>query len=93
MDSWYLHHPLMTLSRLAILGDKDAEKLLLDSVEYAITVAHHFDYQWPVFYKMDTLEVLKKETVPGMGGEKDVAGSYLYYGQLIPADPGQAVPQ
>lgn len=78
MDSWYLHHPLMTLSRLALNGDKAAEKLLLDSVEYAIGVAHHFDYQWPVFYKMDTLEVLKAETTPGMGGEKDVAGSYAY---------------
>jgi len=77
MDSWYLHHPMMNLSKLAIDGDKKAEKLLLDSIEYAIKVAHHFDYKWPVFYKMDTLETLKAETAPGMGGEKDVAGGYL----------------
>ena len=78
MDSWYLHHPLMMLSRLALMGDKQAEQLLLDAVPYAIKVAHHFNFVWPVFYKMDSLEVLKAETAPGMGGEKDVAGSYTY---------------
>ena len=76
MDSWYLHHPLLNLSKLALEGDKAAEKLLLKSLEYAILVAHRFDYQWPVFYKMDTLETLKAETEPGKGGEKDVAGGY-----------------
>lgn len=78
MDSWYLHHPLLNLSRLAGNGDKDAKKLLLDSVDYAIKVAQHFDYQWPVFYKMDTLEVVKAETKPGEGGEKDVSGAYAH---------------
>src|SRR5690606_20724142 len=38
----------------------------------------HFDYQWPVFYKMTTLEVLKAETEPGEGGEHDVPGSYAH---------------
>ncbi|RZL14588.1 MAG: hypothetical protein EOO89_15905, partial [Pedobacter sp.] len=33
---------------------------------------------WPVFYKMDTLEVLKAETQPGMGGEHDVPGLYAH---------------
>lgn len=78
MDSWYLHHPLLNLSRLALKGDKAAEKLFLDSVDYAIRVAHHFDYKWPVFYRMTTLEVLKAETKPGEGGEKDVPGSYAH---------------
>ncbi|HEX8563840.1 MAG TPA: hypothetical protein VF676_12765 [Flavobacterium sp.] len=78
MDSWYLHHPLMNLARLAQMGNKDAEKLLLASVEYAIKVAHEFDYEWPVFYKMDTLEILKAEMQPGKGGEKDVPGSYAH---------------
>lgn len=76
MDSWYLHHPLINLSKLALEGDKDAETLLMKSLDYAIKVAHEFDYQWPVFYKMDTLEILKAETEPGKGGEKDVAGGY-----------------
>jgi len=78
MDSWYLHHPLMNLSKLALDGDKEAKELLLDSIDYAIKVAHHFNYEWPVFYKMDTLENLKAETVPGSGGEKDVAGGYAH---------------
>ncbi|WP_285060616.1 hypothetical protein [Pedobacter ginsengisoli] len=78
MDSWYLHHPLLNLSRLALKGDKTARQLFLDSLEFTIKVAHHFKYKWPVFYKMDTLEVIKAETAPGKGGEKDVAGIYAH---------------
>ncbi|KAF2510568.1 glycoside hydrolase family protein [Flavobacterium foetidum] len=82
MDSWYLHHPLLNLARLAQRGDKIAQKLFEDSVDYAIKVAHHFDYNWPVFYRMTTLEVLKAETAPGKGGEKDVPGSYAHVMQM-----------
>lgn len=78
MDSWYLHHPLLNLSRLALKGNKVAKKLFLDSLEFAVKVAHHFDYQWPVFYDMKTLEVIKAETKPGAGGEKDVPGLYAH---------------
>jgi hypothetical protein len=78
MDSWYLHHPLLNLCRLAGTGDEAAKELLLDSIDYAIKVAEHFDYKWPVFYRMDTLEVVKEETKPGEGGEKDVAGAYAH---------------
>ena len=78
MDSWYLHHPLLNLSRLALKGDKVARQLFLDSLEFAIKVARHFKYKWPVFYKMDTLEVIKAETAEGKGGEKDVAGIYAH---------------
>jgi len=78
MDSWYLHHPLLNLTRLAGTGDEGAKKLLLDSIDYAINVAKHFEYQWPVFYQMENLEVLKSETKPGEGGEKDVPGSYAH---------------
>lgn len=78
MDSWYLHHPLLNLSRLAMDGDDTAKKLLLDSMDYVIKVAHHFKYEWPVFYKMSTLEVLKAETQEGQGGEKDVPGAYAH---------------
>lgn len=78
MDSWYLHHPLLNLSRLALKGDQISKKLFLDSLDFAIKVAHHFKYQWPVFYKMDTLEVVKAETAEGKGGEKDVAGIYAH---------------
>lgn len=78
MDSWYLHHPLLNLSRLALKGDEAAKKLFLDSLGFSIKVAHHFNYQWPVFYRIDTLEVVKAETRPGKGGEKDVPGLYAH---------------
>lgn len=78
MDSWYLHHPLLNLARLALDGDKVAEDLFMNSIDYAMKVAKHFDYDWPVFYKMTTLEVLKSETSPGEGGENDVPGSYAH---------------
>jgi hypothetical protein len=78
MDAWYLHHPLVNLSRLALKGDQTAKKLFLDSLDFSIKVAHHFDYNWPVFYKVDTLEVVKAETKPGKGGEKDVPGLYAH---------------
>jgi hypothetical protein len=78
MDSWYLYHPLINLSRLAINGDKAAEKVLLDSMDYAIRVAHRFEYNWPVFYNMDTLEIIKAETKEGAGGPHDVAGIYAH---------------
>jgi hypothetical protein len=76
MDSWYLHHPLLNLGRLAVRGEKQAEKLFFDSLDFTIKVAHHFNYEWPVLYNMATLEVVKAETQPGKGGEKDVAGLY-----------------
>lgn len=78
MDSWYLHHPLLNLSRIAIKGDKAARKLLLTSLDYVIKVARHFKYDWPVFYNVDTLEVIKAEAAEGKGGEKDVPGIYAY---------------
>ncbi|MBZ4034248.1 hypothetical protein K6T82_05685 [Flavobacterium sp. 17A] len=83
MDSWYLHHPLMNLARIALHGDKTAETLLLDSIDYAIKVAHHFKYSWPVFYNMETLEIIKAETAPGAGGENDVPGSYAHLMLLV----------
>lgn len=78
MDSWYLHHPLMNLARLAIKKDKMAEKLLMDSIDFPIRVAKHFKYEWPVFYKMETLDVIKAESAKGKGGEKDVPGAYAH---------------
>ena len=76
MDSWYLYHPLMNLVRLAKQGEKVAKQLLMDSIDYAIKVARTFEYQWPVFYQMETLKIIKAETAEGEGGELDVPGSY-----------------
>ena len=78
MDSWYLYHPLLNLSRMALTGDDTAKDLFLQSLEFSIKVAHHFNYRWPVFYDTNTLEVIKEEVAPGEGGEKDVAGMYAH---------------
>lgn len=78
MDSWYLYHSLINLSRLALHGDKTAKKLFLDSMEHAIRVAKTFDYHWPVFYDLYSLKILKAETEDGAGGETDVAGLYAH---------------
>ena len=63
---------------MALKGDKTATELFLGSIEYAIKVARHFKYRWPVFYQMETLEIVKAETKEGEGGEKDVAGIYAH---------------
>jgi hypothetical protein len=78
MDSWYLYHSLLNLSRLALNGDEPVRKIFLDSVEYAVKVAQKFDYQFPVFYDLYTLEKIKAETSEGQGGEHDVAGLYAH---------------
>lgn len=76
MDSWYLYHTYLNLSRLATLDDDVARKLFLDSIEYGIRVAQRFEYRWPVFYDMRTLEIIKAESAPGRGGENDVGAQY-----------------
>ncbi|WP_128546222.1 hypothetical protein [Larkinella soli] len=78
IDSWYLFHILLNLGRLAELGHQDAGKMFLKSLDFAIKTAHHFDYEWPVFYDARTLKVYKAETEPGKGGEQDVPGLYAH---------------
>ncbi|MGV3558394.1 hypothetical protein [Larkinella arboricola] len=78
IDSWYLLHTLMNLGRLAEKGNTDAKDLLFRSIEFVIKAGHHFNYNWPVFYDIRTLEVLKAETAEGKGGELDVAGLYSH---------------
>ncbi|MFD0751225.1 hypothetical protein ACFQZS_13825 [Mucilaginibacter calamicampi] len=78
MDAWYLHHPMVNLARMALDGDKITRKLFLDSLEYMIKVAHRFEYKWPVFYDMRSLEIIKGNKQPGQGGEGDVAGLYAF---------------
>jgi hypothetical protein len=78
MDSWYLYHAYLNLARLASFGYAEARKLFLESVEYGIRVAQHFEYRWPVFYDIYTLRVIKPETEPGRGGEFDVGAQYVH---------------
>lgn len=76
MDSWYLFHAMLNLSRMALAGDEMARKLFMDSLDYTTRVGQHFGYRFPVFYNVYTLEPIKTETEPGAGGQNDVAGMY-----------------
>jgi hypothetical protein len=76
MDSWYLHHALFNVSRLASEGDERARELFERSLPFAIRAARRFDYRWPVFFNLRTLDVVRAESSPGQGGEHDVGGLY-----------------
>lgn len=78
MDSWYLLHTLMNFGRMAEMGDTAARTIFLDSLTTVIQAAHHFRYDWPVFYDQRTLKVSKQETGTGEGGEQDAAGLYVH---------------
>lgn len=76
MDSWYLHHSLFNVSRLASEGDERAKELFGKSLPFAIRVARRFGYRWPIFFNLRNLDVIRAESEPGKGGETDVGGLY-----------------
>ena len=78
VDSWYLYHPLSNLARLALAGDEAAKRIFFASIDFAIHVAQHFNYRWPVQYKLSTLDVIKQNRKPGEPGQSDVGGIYAY---------------
>ena len=78
MDSWYLHHTLLNIGRLASQGDTGAGTLFFGSVEYLIKAARCFKYDWPIFFDIETLEIIKAESEPGTGGQRDVPGIYAH---------------
>jgi hypothetical protein len=78
VDSWYLYHPLLNLGNLALDGDEEARALLLDSVDYAIGAAHHFDYRWPIQFKVTDFTVITECAEADGRGQTDVAGVYAW---------------
>jgi hypothetical protein len=76
MDSWYLYHALFNTSRLAADGNADAREIFRRSLPFAVRVARRFNYRWPIFFHLHTLDVVRAESAPGKGGERDVAGLY-----------------
>jgi hypothetical protein len=76
MDSWYLCHALFNVFRIGQEGDAKAMAVFENSLPYLIRVARRFDYRWPIFFNLETLDVIRAEAEPGRGGEKDVAGLY-----------------
>ena len=78
VDSWYLYHPLLNLGRLAIDGDRRAKLLFTRSLDYAIRAAHHFDYAWPIQFKVDSFDVIVEARNDDGLGQTDVGGLYAY---------------
>jgi hypothetical protein len=80
MDSWYLHHALFNVFRIARDGDQRAKEAFKKSLPFLIRVARRFDYHWPIFFHLRTLDIIRAEAKPGEGGETDVAGLYEMFG-------------
>jgi hypothetical protein len=78
VDSWYLYHPMLNLGNLAIAGDEDAKALLLKSIDFGIKAAHHFDYKWPVQYKINDFSVITDVAEADGRGQTDVGGIYAW---------------
>lgn len=78
VDSWYLYHPMMNLGRLALWGDAKAEKLFMESLEFAIKAAHHFKYVWPIQYNVKDFSVITPSRNAQGLGQTDVGGIYAY---------------
>lgn len=78
VDSWYLYHPLLNLGTLALGGDRQARGLFLDSIGYAVKAARHFDYRWPIQYKVTDFSVITEEAEVDGRGQTDVGGIYAW---------------
>ena len=78
VDSWYLYHPLLNLGRLAHGGDIQAKRLFLKSMDYAIKAARHFDYKWPIQYKITDFSVITETAGADGRGQTDVGGVYAW---------------
>ncbi len=78
VDSWYLYHPMLNLGRLALRGNVECKDLLLKTVDYAIKAAQHFDYAWPIMYKLQDFSVIQKARGDERFGQTDVGGIYAY---------------
>ena len=78
VDSWYLYHPLLNLGRLALDGDTRAGRLFRQSIDFGIRAAHHFDYKWPIQYKVTDFSVITAARDDEGLGQTDVNGIYAY---------------
>jgi len=78
VDSWYLYHPLLGLGNLALDGDARARRLFEDSLGFAIKAAHHFNYKWPIQYKVTDFSVIVEARDDTGLGQTDVGGIFAY---------------
>ncbi|MXO74238.1 hypothetical protein GRI40_03245 [Altererythrobacter aerius] len=89
VDSWYMYHPMAMLCSLALDGEEEARALLLDTVDYGIKAAQHFEYRWPIQYKVDTFEVITAVAADDRG-QTDVNGMYAWVMLQVHALTGEA---
>ena len=78
VDSWYLYHPMLNLGLLALEGDEAARGLLMKSIDFGIKAAHHFDYKWPVQYRITDFSVITEVAEADGRGQTDVGGVYAW---------------
>lgn len=78
VDSWYLYHPLLNLGRLALDGDARAQRLFIGSLDLAVRAARHFDYAWPIQFKVDSFDVIVASRDDAGLGQTDVGGIYAF---------------
>jgi hypothetical protein len=78
VDSWYLYHPLLNLGHLAVDGDARARRLFTASLDFAIRAAQHFDYAWPIQFKVTDFSVIVEARNDDGLGQTDVGGLYAY---------------
>jgi hypothetical protein len=78
VDSWYLYHPLVNLSNMAISGDAKARDLFLATVDYGIKAARHFDYKWPIQFDAKNFKVITAVAPADRRGQTDVGGIYAW---------------
>lgn len=78
VDSWYLYHPLLNLGHLALAGDERANRLFNGSLDFAVKAARHFDYAWPIQFKIDSFDVIVEARNDDGLGQTDVGGIYAY---------------
>lgn len=78
VDSWYLYHPLTNLAKLALAGSAKARALFLGGLEHAIAAARHFNYVWPIQYRVTDFEVITAARNDDGLGQTDVGGIYAW---------------
>jgi hypothetical protein len=78
VDSWYLYHPLLNLSSIALRGEEWARDLFLRSIDYGIAAARHFKYKWPIQFKIGDFSIITPVAPADQRGQTDVGGIYAW---------------
>jgi hypothetical protein len=68
---------MLNVGRMALAGDKASAKLFFECIDFSIKAAHHFEYKWPVQYKVTDFSVITA-TANDDRGQTDVGGLYAY---------------